>query len=865
MNLIKKVFCLLLSVFVLTGAMIVSFAEDSAGETLSDAHTQKALDRMNVLQIIGIIPESSDYIVELNKEVTRASFADAIAKLICAENYSGATPYFYDVPTSHWAYKSINSLAERGIVNGTAARLFRPDDSIATVDAMKILLNVMGYDDYVQYNGGYPTGYLLAAKRTGISDGVSTTGTLTNAVMYQILYQAMNTEILEGITYGTDGNIKYTVSDKTLLSMYHDIYRVRGALNGANSVSLTGASLGENESQIDDVLYEDETEAFQYLGEKVEALYRWDGTSDIKTIIWLTSYGKSDVLNIEVNHDASFDLNSFRLNYIKDNGSKGYINFSRSGTLVYNGGIVTDGYDDYFNRSVYRVKMIARNGGEYDVAIMQECKNVVVASIDTVRYKIYDKRDAAYSLDVDEGKYDSLKIRRDVGAAISLSNIKAGDVLSVFESADSKNMEIVVSSDKVSGKLETISERENEYELTVNGETYLYSKTEGSLDCSPGVFVTLQLDAFKRVAYIEVTGTNSNAAYLIKGGMKNSAFNDIIQFKVLHSDGEVKVLECTEQIKLDGVKYKDSSKAYEKFLDDDGNFQSQLVLLTQNADGIITGIDTAEMGPGEGTDTLQISVPRITGDWRRTNIDGYMANDNSTVVFTIPPMGTVDAPDDDYRVTGINDTILVNAVAATSYKTKEKVGHEQFVVLEWSPRTDVIPEPFIVKDMAMKLGADGEMHECISAYQGKGLIECTAAEGFSFSALGIGPGSVIRISKDRKNDVAGAQVVFNLSDLDKRTKSYNPLAWEVGTQRGEAVDVTDGVLSMNAREDNALPDGWTDAGNFRIDCTNATVWIWDTQASRNNLQRGTVNNISQGDYVIMDTEHHNPRTLFVYK
>ena len=121
------------------------------------------------------------------------------------------------------------------------------------------------------------------------------------------------------------------------------------------------------------------------------------------------------------------------------------------------------------------------------------------------------------------------------------------------------------------------------------------------------------------------------------------------------------------------------------------------------------------------------------------------------------------------------------------------------------------------------------------------------------------------VSKDRKNDVAGAEVVFNLSDLDKRTKSYNPLAWEVGTQRGEAVDVIDGVLSMNAREDNALPDGWTDAGNFRIDCTNATVWIWDTQASRNNLQRGTVNNISQGDYVIMDTEHHNPRTLFVYK
>ena len=54
------------------------------------------------------------------------------------------------------------------------------------------------------------------------------TGTFTNAKMYLLLYQAMTTEMLAGVTYSTSGATTYEVSDDTLLSLYHDMYKVRG-------------------------------------------------------------------------------------------------------------------------------------------------------------------------------------------------------------------------------------------------------------------------------------------------------------------------------------------------------------------------------------------------------------------------------------------------------------------------------------------------------------------------------------------------------------------------------------------------------------------------------------------------------------
>lgn len=43
-------------------------------------------------------------------------------------------------------------------------------------EAMKILVNVLGYDVMAQENGGYPRGYIAAAARLQISHGMNRSG-----------------------------------------------------------------------------------------------------------------------------------------------------------------------------------------------------------------------------------------------------------------------------------------------------------------------------------------------------------------------------------------------------------------------------------------------------------------------------------------------------------------------------------------------------------------------------------------------------------------------------------------------------------------------------------------------------------------
>lgn len=867
MKSMKKILCLFLSVFVLMGIITVS-AENTSGKTLSDSQRQTVMERMEALAALGIVPKYEEINIELDKEVTRADFADVVAKLIRAENYSGSTPYFYDVPSSHWAYQTISSLAERNIINGTAERLFRPDDAIAAVDAVKILLSVMGYGDYAQYQGGYPTGYLATANRIGISKGISMTGTFTNAKMYLLLYQAMTTEMFAGVTYSTSGATTYKVSDDTLLSLYHDIYKVRGVLNGANGVSLlSGKMANADEIQIDDVIYESNVNAFSYLGEKVEAFYRWDGKDDIKTVIWVKPYGTSEILNINVNHDASFDVNSFRLTYTRENGSNGYVNFERGGILIYNGGQVTSGYEEYFNREVYRLKLIASKGGGYDIAIMEEYRNMVVGAKDNNNLKVYAKNNPSDVLELDDKTYTSLHIVRDTGAALSFAEIAVGDVLSIFESADKEYLEVRVSSNRINGVVDTIAEQTHEYELMIGEAAYIYPKTTETFICSAGDSVVLKLDAFGKIADIETSKSNAVASYLMDAAIKNTAFNDGLQFKVLSgADGKIKILNCGEKLTMDGVRYSDMSKVYQKFLNRNGEFQSQLVMITQNANGEITKIDTAEMGPGEGEGSLQCSVARMKGEWRKNSFDGRMAIGADTAIFIIPPEGTV-AKDESYTVERLaTGPDLAENVYATSYKTKEKVGCEEYVVLEWSSDSVINWSPLFVQEISMVVDDEGETRERVSGYMGKDKVNYMAGDDFSFTDLGVEEGTLLRIYRNKSGKITSVQKLATPEQAAEKRKQNSPVSNWSGIQKGEVIDVVDGVLKMDTRDEDGDPEGWIGGtADLSIDGRRATVLIYDSQLSRNSIYIGTVSEIMVGDYVVIETDYENAKTIFVYK
>ena len=175
-NCFKKIISLTLALFVLFN-MSFAFSADNK-DTAADSEITEIMD---VLRLLGIIPDYYDYNADFNGKASRADFSDAVYKIMNTGAYGTETLYYYDVPKTHWAFDAISYLTERKIIGGSSDKLFEPDADIKQTEAYKILITAMGYGEYAENNGGYPSGYIKAASMTKISLGIDRKSTRLNS------------------------------------------------------------------------------------------------------------------------------------------------------------------------------------------------------------------------------------------------------------------------------------------------------------------------------------------------------------------------------------------------------------------------------------------------------------------------------------------------------------------------------------------------------------------------------------------------------------------------------------------------------------------------------------------------------------
>ena len=126
---------------------------------------------MELMTSLGIFP--TDY-SDSDAFATRAEFISAAVKLF---GYSDAAmscteQMFYDVTTQNTAYYDINFAASQGYISGTASGYFSPATPITDVQAVKVLISMLGYDMVAQKKGGYPVGYLITADQLDLLKGI---------------------------------------------------------------------------------------------------------------------------------------------------------------------------------------------------------------------------------------------------------------------------------------------------------------------------------------------------------------------------------------------------------------------------------------------------------------------------------------------------------------------------------------------------------------------------------------------------------------------------------------------------------------------------------------------------------------------
>ena len=253
----KRVFSLLLAlVLTLSAAAIPA----SAAESFSDVTDKKTAQNVEVLRLLGVIEGNGAGQFNPSGLLTRAEFCKMVVVLMGkgsdAMRYKTVT-IFPDVRATHWAAGYINLAvrqSEPKLLAGLPDGMFQPDSYITYGQAVTILMRVLGFAD--KDSGGiWPDGYINLAKSTGVSAGVSLTGSanITRAQAAQLFVNVLSTG-KDGKGYTPAGCTK---GDKevTLVSMNGDKLRISGekdpktlvrpssssALNGLKGYLLTNS------------------------------------------------------------------------------------------------------------------------------------------------------------------------------------------------------------------------------------------------------------------------------------------------------------------------------------------------------------------------------------------------------------------------------------------------------------------------------------------------------------------------------------------------------------------------------------------------------------------------------------------------
>lgn len=110
---------------------------------------------------------------------------------------------FRDVDRGAWYYKAVNYLAAREITNGTDDDNFSPDAKLTRGEFIAMLMRAYGIeadgnitDNFADAGDTYYTGYLAAAKRLGLTDGVGNNlyapkREITRQEMFTLLYNIL--------------------------------------------------------------------------------------------------------------------------------------------------------------------------------------------------------------------------------------------------------------------------------------------------------------------------------------------------------------------------------------------------------------------------------------------------------------------------------------------------------------------------------------------------------------------------------------------------------------------------------------------------------------------------------------------------
>lgn len=623
-----------------------------------------------VFQSAGIMDQNEVGAAELSSVLTRAEFADYLAKLMNAR-LENAGVVFIDVATDNLYAKSINGLAKSGIVSVPQDLKFNPNTPITYNEALTMVIRAAGYGVMAQTNGGYPTGYTYTASKLGIRNTVANNDSITMGEGLRVLFDGATVGTYSADRITSDGNYTFNVSDDTLLSIYQRIYLQNGKVYALNGSSIDDEHTADaDEMNIDGLIYNiDENMNADYcLGNNVEFLYKTDDTKDSASLIYLEKESGDRELEISSKNIGTFNSESFTLEYSKsdDSSKKASVSLPRSVKTVYNGrpndssiSQMLNNLNDGYNHGTVVLKDTDGNSG-YDLMIIK-CYTTIAAG-GFSNNTIYDTLNANKSICLDD--YEHISIHTADGQAAKI-HTAFPYIAEVAPSSDNEKLDIIICSEKVSGKLTAINATNST--IAVEGKEYdvnekYYAQNANRLYL--GTEYTIYFDSTGDVAYFTEGANNDyKIGYLLKAVAETEAFGSVIKFRIYdHTTDKFDTYTAADKISIDEIKYdsdKDSVKVLKAFpdltgkiTDNGGKVIPQLIRYKADENNVVSAIDTAALSSAEGDDSSLRRIKTIM--WSdKADYTGWLNRFDMSLVYNSSGTKLMSVPnlDEDGNIT----------------------------------------------------------------------------------------------------------------------------------------------------------------------------------------------------------------------
>lgn len=551
----KKILALLMSfcmVLTLCTLPVTANAEKEYVSPISD-------EQLELVDFLGCIDK--DFVRTYEKGSMPRGGAAYYLERIAPGVSRGAAPtqfeaMFKDVTSEHKYYTFIKALVDAGLMQGFPDGTFRPDDAIDSRDAARILLNIIGYREYIAIFG-----LERAINETNILDGIKKSGGLTIGEYTRMIWNALHAPTVELKDVSTSGG-RYVLDDE-----YLGIYKLYGYLYGQGVVTgvpgtklqIPDQSLENNEIYIgkDKYLYEKEDlygSARDFLGYNVKFYFR-EHESGVREIIHIAKSDKNEEMVLKSDDIERFS--DFTYRYWKNNKEK-TVSITDSTDIIYNGIASPMCSDEDMVPTYGTVTLISNDGKKgYEIVRIDSYEFYLVNNVDVKNKTFYDVTEG---VKLDLSKNDDFKITW-AGDEWPIERIIYGDFLAVKRTAEGSSYSYAEVEVRKDDRPVTLIENFSLTNLTLRGGGKDYVLWSGLSEDSKealeiGATVTLYFSPDGTVVRVEKSSYDEALYGYLINTAKDGVLEENVYFRLVDNNSMVREYTMGKILKIDGVAHK---------------------------------------------------------------------------------------------------------------------------------------------------------------------------------------------------------------------------------------------------------------------------------------------------------------------